>query len=187
MNEEHLTLCTSSEWAHAVREWILPWTLEGFELGEQVVEIGPGPGVTTELLIERASHLTAVEIDESLAADLRRRFADRTDIDILCADGAHTGLTAGQYDSVICMTMLHHVASPRAQDAVFTEARRLLSPTGAFLGSDSLDGPEFRALHENDVCVPVAPEELDTRLRRAGFRWVEVDTNEWSVRFRAQP
>ncbi len=88
---------------------------------------------------------------------------------------------------MICMTMLHHVASPRAQDAVFTEARRLLSPTGAFLGSDSLDGPEFRALHENDVCVPVAPEELDTRLRRAGFRWVEVDTNEWSVRFRAQP
>ncbi len=67
----------------------------GFELGEQVVEIGPGPGVTTELLIERASHLTAVEIDESLAADLRRRFADRTDIDILCADGANTGLTAG--------------------------------------------------------------------------------------------
>ena len=55
-----------------------------------------------------------------------------------------------------------------------------------FLGSDSLDGPEFRELHEGDVCVPVDPATLDARLVDAGFVDVRVETNEYAVRFRAR-
>jgi 16S rRNA (adenine1518-N6/adenine1519-N6)-dimethyltransferase len=39
-----------------------------------MVEIGPGPGALTAPLIERLSHLHAVEIDRDLAAALRERF-----------------------------------------------------------------------------------------------------------------
>ena len=42
--------------------------------GERIVEIGPGLAALTERLIERAGHLTAVEIDRDLAARLRERF-----------------------------------------------------------------------------------------------------------------
>jgi 16S rRNA (adenine1518-N6/adenine1519-N6)-dimethyltransferase len=46
--------------------------------GERIVEIGPGLGALTQPLIERAGHITAVEIDRDLAARLRERFgADR--------------------------------------------------------------------------------------------------------------
>jgi 16S rRNA (adenine1518-N6/adenine1519-N6)-dimethyltransferase len=43
--------------------------------GDNIVEIGPGLGALTEGLIERAGHITAIEIDRDLAARLRDRFA----------------------------------------------------------------------------------------------------------------
>ena len=42
--------------------------------GENLVEIGPGPGALTTLLLQRAGSLDAVEIDRDLAALLRERF-----------------------------------------------------------------------------------------------------------------
>ncbi|HXF47592.1 MAG TPA: 16S rRNA (adenine(1518)-N(6)/adenine(1519)-N(6))-dimethyltransferase RsmA [Burkholderiaceae bacterium] len=43
--------------------------------GDRIVEIGPGLGALTAPLIERAGHLTCVEIDRDLAARLRARFS----------------------------------------------------------------------------------------------------------------
>lgn len=43
--------------------------------GDRIVEIGPGLGALTAPLVERAGHVTCVEIDRDLAARLRERFA----------------------------------------------------------------------------------------------------------------
>ena len=43
--------------------------------GDALVEIGPGLGAITGRLIQRAGHLTAIEIDRDLAARLREAFA----------------------------------------------------------------------------------------------------------------
>ena len=45
--------------------------------GDGLVEIGPGDAALTGPLLERAGHLTAIEIDRDLAARLRRRFGSR--------------------------------------------------------------------------------------------------------------
>ncbi len=45
--------------------------------GEALVEIGPGLAALTGALIDRAGHITAVEIDRDLAARLRDRFDAR--------------------------------------------------------------------------------------------------------------
>jgi len=44
--------------------------------GEHIVEIGPGPGALTALLLEKAGSIDAVEIDRDLAAQLRQRWPD---------------------------------------------------------------------------------------------------------------
>ena len=50
MNEEHLRLCASAEWAQLVADDLLPWVLgEDFPIGEDVLEVGAGPGLVTEL------------------------------------------------------------------------------------------------------------------------------------------
>ncbi len=53
MNEEHLRLCASAEWAALVREDLLPWVLGDDDLGDAVLEVGAGPGLVTDLLAER--------------------------------------------------------------------------------------------------------------------------------------
>jgi 16S rRNA (adenine1518-N6/adenine1519-N6)-dimethyltransferase len=53
---------------------------------DAVLEIGPGPGVLTELLVEQAGNVVAVELDARLAAFLRERFAAHPHLSIVQAD-----------------------------------------------------------------------------------------------------
>jgi 16S rRNA (adenine1518-N6/adenine1519-N6)-dimethyltransferase len=58
--------------AEGVARWIVDWAaIEG----RSVLEIGPGRGALTELLVERAAFVRAVEIDLSLARELNERYA----------------------------------------------------------------------------------------------------------------
>lgn len=51
-----------------------------------VIEIGPGDGVLTDLLVRRAKRVIGVELDRVLAAQLRMRYATLTNIEILESD-----------------------------------------------------------------------------------------------------
>lgn len=53
---------------------------------DTVVEIGPGRGSLTDILAERAGRLVAVEIDRALAAQLRERYAGRSNVEIVEGD-----------------------------------------------------------------------------------------------------
>lgn len=45
----------------------------GLQAGDTVLEIGPGPGTLTSILVERAEKVVAVEFDAELARDLPKR------------------------------------------------------------------------------------------------------------------
>ena len=184
MNQTHLELCSSAEWADAVERWIIPWALDAVDLGDDALEIGPGPGLTTDVLRRSVGRLTAVEVDPDLAQALARRLAG-TNVDVRCADATATGLPDDRFSSAVCLTMLHHVPTIERQDALFVEVLRLLRPDGVFAGQDSLASDELRALHTDDTYVPVDPASLAARLSGAGFADAEVDINEYAVRFRA--
>jgi 16S rRNA (adenine1518-N6/adenine1519-N6)-dimethyltransferase len=53
---------------------------------ETVIEIGPGRGALTDLLVERAGRLIAIEYDRALAAKLVERYARRANVEIVQAD-----------------------------------------------------------------------------------------------------
>ncbi|MBF6558376.1 MAG: class I SAM-dependent methyltransferase [Acidimicrobiales bacterium] len=184
MNEAHLKLCSSVEWGDFVERDLLPWVLEGVDLGNEALEIGPGPGKTTDLLVTRVPQLTVVEADEQLAQDLAERMAG-TPVTVIHADATRLPFESWRFDSVLALTMLHHVPSPKLQDRLFGEACRALRPGGAFIGVDSLDGAAFQELHRDDICVPIDPDTLSGRLARAGFVDVMVETNDYATRFYA--
>lgn len=51
-----------------------------------VMEIGPGRGILTDILVARADKLIAVEIDRMLAVQLRMRYAKATNVEIVEGD-----------------------------------------------------------------------------------------------------
>jgi ubiquinone/menaquinone biosynthesis C-methylase UbiE len=185
MNAEHLRLCASAEWAVLVRDELLPWVLGDDHLGEDVLEIGAGPGLVTDLLVERVPHVTAVEIDERLASELRERMAGRP-VEVVTADATALPLPDDRFTAAACFTMLHHIPDPALQDRALAELARVLRPGGLLLGTDGEDTPERRALHRGDIFVPIPPAGMADRLRAAGFVDVEVDSTGDRFRFRAQ-
>jgi len=185
MNKEHQDFCSSPEWGDYLRDEILPWVLGDHALGDSALEVGPGPGLTTELLRHRTDRLTVVESDGETADDLAARFAG-TNVTVVHADASDMPVEGEQFSSAVALTMLHHVPSEAAQDLVLSEIRRVLRPGCWFLGEDSTDDPDFREFHRGDVCVPVDPATLEARLRGAGFTDPEVEIGDHVVRFAAQ-
>jgi 16S rRNA (adenine1518-N6/adenine1519-N6)-dimethyltransferase len=51
-----------------------------------VIEIGPGRGILTDLLVARAGRLIAIELDRVLAAQLRMRHATRNNVEVIEAN-----------------------------------------------------------------------------------------------------
>jgi ubiquinone/menaquinone biosynthesis C-methylase UbiE len=185
VNEEHLRLCASAQWAALVRDDLLPWVLGDDDLGDAVLEIGAGPGLVTDLLAERAPHVTAVEIDERLATALRERMGGRS-VEVVTADATALPLLDDRYSAAACFTMLHHIPTPELQDRALAEIARVLRPGGLLLGTDGEDTPARRALHLDDVFAPIDPRGFADRLRSTGFDDPVVESNGDRFRFRAR-
>jgi len=185
MNTFHRWYCRSGTWRRTVRERLLPWVLSGVDLGADVLEIGPGPGLTTDVLAERVPHLTCVEKDPALAASLaRRRGSDR--IEVVEADATDLPFPAGRFSGAMSCTMLHHVPSPALQDRLLAEVARVLAPGAWLVGSDSLVSTLFRLAHWGDTMVLVDPDSFGGRLERAGFSDVRVVRVDRAFRFQAR-
>jgi SAM-dependent methyltransferase len=191
VNTEHLRLCASAEWARLVADDLLPWVLGedrrsgDHVLGDDVLEIGAGPGLVTDLLVERAPRVTAIEIDPELASALRARMSGRP-VEVITADATAMPLPAGRFSAAACFTMLHHIPDAAGQDRVLAEVARVLRPGGVLLGTDGQDTPARRALHVDDVFTPIDPDVLPARLAAAGFAEAEVESNGDRFRFNAR-
>lgn len=185
MNDEHLRYLASDEWAQRLERELLPWIAGFGDLGADVLEVGPGPGLTTDILRTRAARVTAIELDAHLAAGLGARLAG-TNVDVVHGDAAATGLASDRFTSVACFSMLHHVPTVDEQDALLVELCRVLRPGGGLVGVDAVDQPLLREHHHDDVYNPIPLDDLPARLAGAGFTDVVVEPGEWEVRFQAR-
>jgi SAM-dependent methyltransferase len=163
---------------------LLPWVLSLGDLGDDVLEVGPGPGLTTDLLRRQTSRLTAVEIDRELAASLAARLSG-SNVEVVHGDATDSGLASGRFSAATCFSMLHHIPEPGTQDRLFAEVHRMLRRGGIFVGTDSIDSEPIRQFHVDDVFVPVDPITLGSRLQAVGFTEVNVEPADYQVRFNA--
>lgn len=185
MNILHRWYCRSDGWGKLVESRIIPWTLEDVVLGEEPLEIGPGPGRTTDVLREQVARLTSIEVDQRLADSLARRM-DGTNVKVVQGDATAMPFPDASFTAAVSFTMLHHVPSVDLQDRLLAETCRVLRPGAWFAGTDSRTSLRWRLYHLFDTCVPVDPDTFGARLDSAGFEQVSVDSNPFAFRFRAR-
>ena len=127
MNSGHLEFCASPQWRQTVEEMILPEALRGVDLGTDVIEVGPGPGFTTDVLRTRTPRLTAVEVDNDLATSLGERLAG-TNVQVVCGDATALDFGDSCFTGAASFHMLHHIATDEAQDQVLSELAECSGP-----------------------------------------------------------
>jgi len=155
------------------------------QLGERVLELGPGPGLTTDILRQRFASLTSIEVDPQLAASLRSRLHG-TNVDVV--DGSATAMPFPDesFSGVVSFTMLHHVPSRELQDQLFRETYRVLKPQASFVATDSRSSWSMRLFHIADTMILIDPNTVQARLEKAGFCEVFVELAGDALRFRAR-
>jgi SAM-dependent methyltransferase len=185
MNRIHRWLCRSNYWRTALADEILPWALKGVDLGENILEVGPGPGLTTDILRRQVSHITSIEIDPRLARSLEQRM-DGTNVKVVEGDATRMPFEDASFTGAVSFTMLHHVPSAPLQDRLIGEVYRVLRPGGFFAGTDSIWSRTFQLMHLFDTMVVVDPGSLGARLEAAGFIDVSIRKGERTFKFRAR-
>ena len=126
---------------------------------ETVVEIGPGRGALTDLLVPRAARVVAVELDRLLAAKLRERYAGDPRVEIVESDvlkvsigalaaGAEFVLAGNVPYYITTPILFHALEPPRPQRAVYLVQREVAERVVAGFGSK-----EYGALSVNVQAV----------------------------------
>ena len=183
MNRLHHWLCRSPRWGRVVEDRI-PWVLSDADLGSSMLELGPGPGLTTDHLRRRVARLTALEIDRKYAESLCARLHG-SNVEVVTGDATAMPFLDASFSSSVSFAMLHHVPSPALQDRLLREVHRVLRPGGTFVGSDALSSRFMRVMHLGDDFVPIDPARFGGRLAAAGFEVLAVETNPYAFRFHA--
>jgi ubiquinone/menaquinone biosynthesis C-methylase UbiE len=161
---------------------MIPWVLQDTSLGDNALEIGPGPGLATDLLRTRVARLTALEADPLLAKNLSRRLSG-TNVTVVEQDATKMQLPDACFSGAVSMTMLHHLSSVQRQDQMFEEVTRVLRPGAVFVGCDRIFRSRLDLTHLFDTKVPVPPESLHGRLWCAGFEKVQIEVRQHDFRF----
>jgi SAM-dependent methyltransferase len=184
MNVFHRWYCRSAQWKNTVENEVVPWALEGLDLGNNVLEIGSGPGLTTDVLRRRFEKLTCLEINPKHAESLRKHLAG-SNVTVRQGDGTRMPFENGSFSGVVSFTMMHHIPSVELQDQMLKEVQRVLIPGGVFAGTDSLWSRRMVLYHIGDTMTLVDQAGFPSRLAAAGFENADVEPGTGRFRFRA--
>jgi ubiquinone/menaquinone biosynthesis C-methylase UbiE len=130
VNRAHALICSSAWWGRTVEHELSPWGLAGVELGDDVLELGPGFGATTKVLAGRSRALSVLE--PSYCEGLRGELGER--VAVVQGDATQMPFADGRFSAVLAFTVLHHLPSRALQDRMLAEVTRVLrAASGAWI------------------------------------------------------
>ncbi|HME13069.1 MAG TPA: class I SAM-dependent methyltransferase [Candidatus Acidoferrum sp.] len=201
MNSLENWFCATGFWRNATQRRLLPAMLDGWDLGNSVLELGAGPGAATPALRQKFSRVTSLEYSAAFAAKIARDAHNLHEgkspaqtagaaapsanahetaramqsVQVVQGDAAQLPFGDASFSCAIAILMLHHLRSRELQDRALGEVLRVLEPGGIFLAFEINDGWLQRLLHTRSTFVPFAAGAANARLNAAGFARVSVD------------
>ena len=79
---------------------------------EHIVEIGPGEGALTALLLERAKSVTCIEIDTDLEKILTRKYSSNPKFNLIMQDILDVDLTSVLSKGRVVANIPYYITSP---------------------------------------------------------------------------
>lgn len=184
MNRLEHWFCESAYWRYLTRRHVLPWMLQGTDLGDQVLELGAGKGTATMELARLSRRVTSIEYDHKSVASLSVRTSGTNGCAVR-GDASVLPFADRTFSSAIAILMLHHLNSRELQDRAFAEIFRVLRPGGVFLAAEIQDSWLHRVVHIKSTFVPVDPASVLAKLTASGFSKGTVDFRSGGFRIRA--
>ena len=184
MNRLEHWFCGSAYWRYLTRRHVLPWMLQGIDLGDHVLELGAGTGTATMELARLAGRVASLEYDHKATASLAVR-TNGTNARAVRGDASILPFADRTFSSAIAILMFHHLNSRESQDRAFAEIFRVLRPGGIFLAAEIQDSWLHRFVHIKSTFVPVDPRSVLARLTAHGFANGMVDFRSGGFRIRA--
>lgn len=123
------------------------YDIVGLQLNSEVADIGAGTGIFSKLLLERGSHVTAVEPNQAMREAAEKELAGEPHYRVVSGSAEVTGLPDQSVDFIVCAQAFHwfdRVAS-RA------EFHRILKPGGKVVliwNSRLTQGTPFREAYD---------------------------------------
>jgi SAM-dependent methyltransferase len=143
-------------------------------VGERVLDVGSALGNITELFLDR-EHVVGIDVVAEFAAELDRRFGDRTNFRVELADisdPAVIRLAEERFDTIVCANVLEHVEDDAA---ALDHMHEILIPGGHACLLVPAFGALFGTLDEvDDHFRRYTRPTLRSRLEAAGFEVVHL-------------
>ncbi|MDD1716269.1 MAG: class I SAM-dependent methyltransferase [Methanolinea sp.] len=131
------------------RRWIIPeieafygaavWSAEWEGKEPDVLDVGAGTGLLSELLLNRypGARMTLLDISEKMLEVARTRFAGKEHVRYFVADYSREEIP-GRYDLICSALSIHHLTNEDKQ-RLFSRIFRSLNPGGVFVNADQAD------------------------------------------------
>jgi predicted methyltransferase len=150
--------------------------LLGLGPGSRVADVGSGPGFYTVALaraVGETGHVFAVDIDEAVLGELRRRASDGRLPQIEAVLGAPDDprLAPGSLDAALIVNSYHEMPYHRS---ILDRLRAALRPGGRLMLIEPYSEERRREPREDQVKRhQIAPDLVEAELREAGFQIVQ--------------
>ena len=117
------------------REWlsetfenkIRSWLARRFTPDDDVLEVGCGTGIFSEMIAGRVRHLTATDFSPEMLERARQRLSAYDNVETRKEDACHTFFADGAFDAVLAVNLFHHASEPTV---VARECNRVVRPGG---------------------------------------------------------
>lgn len=150
--------------------------------GGQVLEIGCGRGVGTQIILQQfgAAHVDALDLDPAMIT-LARRQLEHDPVDLRVGDASHLPAPDCHYDAAFDFGIIHHIPDWRA---ALAEVWRVLKPGGRFYAEeilrDFISQPLCRALFKHPWEDRFDHHQFIEALQHNGFDVLQ--TKHWANR-----
>lgn len=164
---------------------IRSWLTRQFSKRDNLLELGCGTGLFSEMIVGRVEQLTATDMSPRMVEHATERLASHSNAQVRREDAYRTSFEEDTFDAVLLVNLLHVVNAPIA---VAKECNRVLKPGGRIVAIDAtrygapflaMIGVMFRYIRKRGFPPSsnksFSPAELATVIEEAGFDVQELE------------